>query len=90
MFTPEIKIPLTYAFDYNQKNKLPIELSFNHSYVYSTSPTPELLLLNYTIPVTIRSFLIPPNKSKVEIGLKFPSDFIIALSKNYGVSYQKV
>jgi hypothetical protein len=89
-FTPEIKIPLTYAFDYGYKNKLPIELSFNHSYVYSTSPTPDLLLLNYSIPVVIRNFAIQPNKSKVEIGLKFPSDFIIALSKSYGVSYDKV
>lgn len=90
IFTPEIKIPLTYAFDYTHKNKLPIELSFNHSYVYSTSPTPNLLLLNYSIAVVVRNFPIQPNKSKVEIGLKFPSDFIIALSKSYGVSYDKV
>ena len=59
----EIKIPLTYAFDSTRQNKIPIRLSFNHSYVYSTSVTPDLLLLNYSIAVVIRNFLIQPNRS---------------------------
>ena len=87
----EIRIPLTYAFDYNKTNKLPIELSFNHSHIYSTSPTtPNLLLYSHSIAVPVRNFAIMPASAKVEIGLKFPSDFIVALAKTYGVHYEKV
>ena len=88
--TDEIKIPLTYAFDATKTNKLPIELSFNHSYIYSTSPTTDLYLLNYSLTTVIRPFVTPQNRSVVQIGLKFPSDFIVSLSKAYGVSYSKV
>ena len=61
----DIRIPLTYAFDFGRQNKLPIQLSFNHSYVYSSSPTSDLLLLNYSISVVVRSFLVPSNTPKV-------------------------
>ena len=63
--TEEIRIPLTYAFNINKTTKLPIELSFNHSFVYSTSPTPDLYLLNYSLAVPVRNFAIVPNRSIV-------------------------
>lgn len=82
-----IRIPLTYAFDWDLKTKLPIKLAFNHSNIYSTSPTKELFLLKHNISANVKNFPFKPNKSLVEIGLKFPSEFIVALSKTYGTPY---
>ena len=36
---PVIRIPLSYAFDWDLVTKLPIDISFNHSNIYSTRPT---------------------------------------------------
>jgi hypothetical protein len=87
---PVVRIPLTYAFDWDLKTKLPIQISFNHSNIYSTSTTKELFLLNHNISVNVKNFPDKQNKSRVEIGLKFPSDFIVALSKTFGTSYEAV
>ncbi len=73
MSSTVVRIPLTYAFDWDIKTKLPIEISFNHSNIYSTSPTKELFLLGQNITADVKNFASKPNKSKVEIGLKFPS-----------------
>jgi hypothetical protein len=34
-----VKIPLTYVFDWDFINKIPVRISFNHSFIYSTNPT---------------------------------------------------
>lgn len=84
---PVVRIPLTYAFDWDLKTKLPIQISFNHSNIYSTSTTKELYLLNHNISANVKNFPDKQNRSRVEIGLKFPSDFIVALSKTFGTAY---
>lgn len=88
--TPTIRIPLTYAFDWDLKTKLPIKLSFNHSNIYSTSPTKELFLLEHNISANVKNFPSKENKSRVEIGLKFPSEFVVALSKTFGTPYESI
>lgn len=87
---PVIRIPLTYAFDWDLKTKLPIQLSFNHSNIYSTSTTKELFLLNHNISANVKNFPAKQSKSRVEIGLKYPSDFIVAISKSFGTPYEAV
>jgi len=87
---PIIRIPLTYAFDWDLKTKLPIEISFNHSNIYSTRPTKYLFLLGHNLSAPVKNFPTDQPKDRVEIGLKFPSDFVASLSKTYGVSYEAV
>ena len=50
------RIPLTYVFDWDLIAKLPVRIAFNHSKVYSTSPTEKLFLLGYNLSVAISSF----------------------------------
>lgn len=87
---PIIRIPLSYAFDWDLTTKLPIYISFNHSNIYSTRPTKYLFLLDHNVSAPVKNFPIHQSKDRVEIGLKFPSDFIASLSKTYGVSYEAV
>lgn len=63
--SPTIRIPLTYAFDWDLKTKLPIKLAFNHSNIYSTSPTKELFLLHHNISANVKNFPQKQNKSRV-------------------------
>lgn len=51
-----IRIPFTYVYDWDLIAKLPVTLAFNHSFVYSTSPTDNLNMMNYKLPVNIQSF----------------------------------
>jgi len=83
-----VKIPLTYAFDWDLINKLPIEISFNHSNVYST--TDQLYLLKFNLTVDIQSFPSHQNRDRIEIGLKYPSDFISAMAATFKISYDSV
>lgn len=87
---PVIRIPLSYAFDWDLTTKLPIYISFNHSNIYSTRPTKHLFLLDHNVSAPVKNFPIHQSKDRVEIGLKFPSDFIASLSKTYGVSYEAI
>lgn len=87
---PVIRIPLSYAFDWDLTTKLPIDISFNHSNIYSTRPTKYLFLLDHNVSAPVKNFPTNQSKDRVEIGLKFPSDFIASLSKTYGVSYEAV
>lgn len=50
---PIVRIPLTYVFDWDFIAKLPVRIAFNHSTIYSTSPTNKLNLLNYNLSVKI-------------------------------------
>jgi hypothetical protein len=50
------RIPLTYVFDWDLIAKLPVRIAFNHSKVYSTSPTEKLYLLGYNLSVAVSSF----------------------------------
>ena len=82
-----IKIPLTYVFDKDFKTKLPITISFTHSNIYSTSPTEKLNLLNYNLSVSIKLFPANPPSQHIEIGLQYPSDFIMAVAASFGIRY---
>lgn len=62
---PIVKIPLTYVFDQDFKTKLPIKISFDHTNIFSTNPTPKLNLLNYNLSVSILPF--PNNESSQHI-----------------------
>jgi len=84
------RIPLTYAFGSDMITKLPIEISFNHSNVYSTSLTNHLFLLKYNLSVAVESFPRKPESNKIEIGLKYPSNFISAMAASFKVSYDSV
>lgn len=87
---PIIRIPLTYGFDWDLTTKLPIDISFSHSNIYSTRPTKHLFLLGHNLSAPVKNFPTLQSKDRVEIGLKFPSDFVASLSKTYGVSYEAV
>lgn len=84
------RIPLTYVFDWDLITKLPVRISFSHSSVLSTSPTKKLHLLNYNLSVSIGSFPVRQEGDAVEIGLKYPSDFIAAMAASFGVEYSDV
>ena len=43
-----MRIPLTYVLDWDFINKLPVRVSFDHSNVFSTSPTSKLNLLKFS------------------------------------------
>ena len=51
-----MRIPLTYVLDWDFINKLPVRVSFDHSNVFSTSPTSKLNLLNYNLSVSVKPF----------------------------------
>lgn len=84
------RIPLTYVFDWDLIAKLPVRIAFNHSKVYSTSPTDKLYLLGYNLSVAVSSFPEKQAEEGVEIGLKYPSDFVGALAASFGVGYGDV
>ena len=70
---PKTTIPLTYVFDWDLITKLPVRIAFNHSQVYSTSPTEQLYLLGYNLSVAVKPFPEHQSFDAVEIGLKYPS-----------------
>lgn len=84
------KIPLSYAFDWDMLTKLPIDISFNHSAVYSTSPTEQLFLLNYNLSLNVQYFPEHQERDRIEIGLKYPSDFISAMAASFKIPYDEV
>ena len=47
-------------------------------------------MMNYKLPVNIQSFPSHQQGNRVEIGLQYPSDFIMAMSKLFGVSYEEI
>lgn len=85
-----VRIPLTYVFDWDMITKLPVRVAFNHSSVYSTSPTEHLHMLNYNLSVSIASFPTHQDGDVVEIGLQYPSDFIAAIAASFKVEYSAV
>jgi hypothetical protein len=85
-----IQLQLTYAFDWDLIKKIPIELSFNESKTFSTSPTSQLYLYQANITMNINYFAEKQGREKIVLGLAYPSDFISAVAATYGISYESV
>lgn len=49
-----------------------------------------LYLLKFNLTVAIQSFPSHQNRERIEIGLKYPSDFISAMAATFKISYDSV
>jgi hypothetical protein len=75
-----IKIPLISSLP-NPQHRYSIHLDTNssHTYVPTKSPILSLPGLNLSFP------MIQHEHSFIKIGLKYPSDFLVAVSQFYGI-----